>query len=45
MTTFQISDTVGAIVRDHPSLSRLFEQAKVDYCCGGKKTSPVKVYL
>ncbi len=38
MTTFQISDTVGAIVRDHPSLSRLFEQAKVDYCCGGKKT-------
>jgi regulator of cell morphogenesis and NO signaling len=38
MTTFQISDTVGAIVRDRPSLSRLFEQAKVDYCCGGKKT-------
>lgn len=38
MTTFQINDTVGAIVREHPSLSRLFEQAKVDYCCGGKKT-------
>jgi regulator of cell morphogenesis and NO signaling len=38
MTTFQIHDTVGAIVRDRPSLSRLFEQAKVDYCCGGKKT-------
>jgi len=38
MTTFQISDTVGTIVRDRPSLSRLFEQAKVDYCCGGKKT-------
>jgi regulator of cell morphogenesis and NO signaling len=38
MTTFQISDTVGDIVRDRPSLSRLFEQAKVDYCCGGKKT-------
>ncbi len=37
MTTFQIYDTVGAIVRDHPSLSRLFEQAKVDYCCGGKQ--------
>lgn len=31
MTTFQISDTVGAIVRDHPALSRLFEQAKLDY--------------
>lgn len=38
MTTFQITDTVGEIVRDRPSLSRLFEQAKVDYCCGGKKT-------
>jgi regulator of cell morphogenesis and NO signaling len=38
MATFQISDTVGEIVRDRPSLSRLFEQAKVDYCCGGKKT-------
>jgi regulator of cell morphogenesis and NO signaling len=38
MTTFQIHDTVGAIVRDHPSLSHLFEQANVDYCCGGKKT-------
>ncbi|NMF57000.1 iron-sulfur cluster repair di-iron protein [Pseudanabaena yagii] len=38
MTTFQISDTVGKIVRDRPSPSRLFEQAKVDYCCGGKKT-------
>ncbi|WP_019499140.1 iron-sulfur cluster repair di-iron protein [Pseudanabaena sp. PCC 6802] len=38
MTTFQIDDTVGAIVRDRPSLARLFEQANVDYCCGGKKT-------
>jgi regulator of cell morphogenesis and NO signaling len=38
MTMFKIDDSVGAIVRDRPSLSRLFEQAKVDYCCGGKKT-------
>jgi regulator of cell morphogenesis and NO signaling len=38
MTTFQLDNTVGAIVRDHPALSRLFEQAKVDYCCGGQKT-------
>jgi regulator of cell morphogenesis and NO signaling len=38
MTTFQMNDTVGAIVRDHPGLSRLFEQAQVDYCCGGQKT-------
>jgi regulator of cell morphogenesis and NO signaling len=38
MTTFKIHDTVGEIIRDRPSLSRLFEQAKVDYCCGGEKT-------
>lgn len=38
MATFQINDTVGAIVRDHPALSRFFEQAQVDYCCGGQKT-------
>lgn len=38
MATFQINDTVGAIVRDHPALSRLFEQAHVDYCCGGQRT-------
>uniref|UniRef100_B8HL90 Hemerythrin-like domain-containing protein n=1 Tax=Cyanothece sp. (strain PCC 7425 / ATCC 29141) TaxID=395961 RepID=B8HL90_CYAP4 len=38
MATFQMHQTVGAIVREHPALSRLFEQAQVDYCCGGKKT-------
>jgi regulator of cell morphogenesis and NO signaling len=38
MTIFQIDDTVGAIVRDRPSLSSVFEQAQLDYCCGGKKT-------
>ncbi len=38
MITFQLDHTVGSIVRDHPALSRLFEQAKVDYCCGGQKT-------
>lgn len=38
MTPLQIDDTVGTIVRDHPTLSRLFEQAQVDYCCGGHKT-------
>lgn len=38
MTTFQIDHTVGSIVRDYPALSRLFEQAKVDYCCGGQRT-------
>src|SRR5688572_6375487 len=38
MTTFHVNDTVGAIVRDHPALSRLFESAQVDYCCGGQRT-------
>lgn len=38
MTTFQLDTTVGSIVRDHPALSHLFEQANVDYCCGGQKT-------
>jgi len=38
MTTFQLDNTVGSIVRDHPALSRLFEQVKVDYCCGGQTT-------
>jgi regulator of cell morphogenesis and NO signaling len=38
MTHFHLNDTVGTIVRDRPSLSRLFEEVKVDYCCGGKKT-------
>jgi regulator of cell morphogenesis and NO signaling len=38
MTNFHLNDTVGTIVRDRPFLSRLFEEAKVDYCCGGKKT-------
>ncbi|WP_088889442.1 iron-sulfur cluster repair di-iron protein [Leptolyngbya ohadii] len=38
MTTFQLDDTVGTIVRNYPNLSRLFEQVKLDYCCGGQKT-------
>lgn len=38
MTTLHISSTVGEIVRDRPSLSAVFEQAQLDYCCGGKKT-------
>ncbi|MBD1846999.1 iron-sulfur cluster repair di-iron protein [Cyanobacteria bacterium FACHB-63] len=38
MTTFEISNTVGAIVRDYPALSRQFEQVNIDYCCGGKRT-------
>ncbi len=38
MSTYQVNDTVGAIVARRPALSRVFEQAGVDYCCGGKKT-------
>ena len=38
MFTFQINDTVGEIVAQHPALSRVFEKAGIDYCCGGKKT-------
>ena len=34
--TFQATDTVGSIVTQQPALSRVFEQAGIDYCCGGK---------
>ena len=33
---FKVTDTVGAIVAKRPALSRVFEQAGIDYCCGGK---------
>ncbi len=36
MGTFQISETVGEIVARRPGLSRVFEKAGIDYCCGGK---------
>ena len=38
MSTFHIHDTVGSIVARRPALSRVFEQAGIDYCCGGKKS-------
>ncbi|HJN90808.1 MAG TPA: DUF542 domain-containing protein, partial [Verrucomicrobiota bacterium] len=34
----QIDDSVGAIVAGCPALARVFEDAGIDYCCGGKKT-------
>lgn len=37
MQMFTITDTVADIVTRRPGLSRLFEQAGIDYCCGGKK--------
>ena len=35
-TLFTTADTVGSIVAQRPGLSRVFEQAGIDYCCGGK---------
>jgi len=35
-TSFKLTDTVGSIVTQRPALSRVFEQAGIDYCCGGK---------
>jgi regulator of cell morphogenesis and NO signaling len=32
----KMTDTVGEIVARRPALSRLFEEAGIDYCCGGK---------
>jgi regulator of cell morphogenesis and NO signaling len=37
MNTIQAEETVGAIVARRPALSRVFETAGIDYCCGGKK--------
>lgn len=33
---FKVTDTVGSIVAQRPAVSRVFEQAGIDYCCGGK---------
>ncbi|RIK75648.1 MAG: iron-sulfur cluster repair di-iron protein [Planctomycetota bacterium] len=37
MVTIDVRSTVGELVARHPALSRVFEEAGVDYCCGGKK--------
>jgi regulator of cell morphogenesis and NO signaling len=34
--TISPSTTVGELVRQRPARSRVFEQFKIDYCCGGK---------
>ncbi len=38
MSAFEATDTVGDIVVRRPGLSRAFERAGIDYCCGGRKT-------
>jgi regulator of cell morphogenesis and NO signaling len=36
MTAPTLHTTVGELVRQRPARSRIFEQLKIDYCCGGK---------
>jgi len=38
MSAFEVDDRVGDIVVRRPALSRAFERAGIDYCCGGRKT-------
>ena len=34
-TSLKSTDSVGAWVTEHPATSRVFEQHRIDYCCGG----------
>ncbi len=36
MTTLNAQTSVGDLVKDRPARARIFEQFKIDYCCGGK---------
>lgn len=38
MRNITAETTIGEIVRAQPATSRLFENLKIDYCCGGKKS-------
>ena len=37
MTQLDLNTTVGQWVANHPQTSRIFEAARIDYCCGGGK--------
>lgn len=37
MTTISTQTTVGELVADRPSRSRVFQKLGIDFCCGGKK--------
>lgn len=37
MTAFASDSTVGQLVAERPSRSRLFQKLGIDFCCGGKK--------
>lgn len=36
--SFQLLRTIGELVAERPSRSRLFERYGIDYCCGGKRS-------
>ncbi|MCO6044354.1 iron-sulfur cluster repair di-iron protein [Aeoliella sp. ICT_H6.2] len=36
MITIDTNQTVGELVRQRPLYARIFEELKIDYCCGGK---------
>lgn len=38
MATIEMQETIGSLVAHQPALSRIFEAAGIDYCCGGKKS-------
>ncbi len=38
MTNDVLTKTVGELVVERPSRSRVFERFSIDYCCGGRKT-------
>lgn len=38
LSSFGLSTPVGEIVARHPSTSRIFDRAGVDFCCGGKRS-------
>ena len=40
MTTIHADDALGDLVTAHPALARDFERLGLDYCCGGRRTSP-----
>jgi regulator of cell morphogenesis and NO signaling len=36
MSTITLNQTIGELVTERPSRSRVFERRGIDYCCGGK---------
>jgi len=38
MSRFEATDTIRDIIVGNPALARVFEEMRIDYCCGGKRT-------